>query len=88
MCWNDYYYEYIERPAGISWVIADAETRGSKFSGVNGHLAVITGASKPQQVVENTKAVDVVEKLTPDVMDHIERILDNKPALETDWRTA
>lgn len=47
---------------------------------------VITGASKPQQVAENMEAVEVVEKLTPDVMNRIEKILDNKPAPEKDYR--
>ena len=36
---------------------------------------VITGASRPEQVVENMKALDVVAKLTPDVMERIEKIL-------------
>ena len=36
---------------------------------------VITGASKKQQVVENMKALDVVDALTPDVVARIERIL-------------
>ena len=40
---------------------------------------VITGASKPQQVTENMKALDVVPKLTAEVMERIEEILDNKP---------
>ncbi len=47
---------------------------------------VITGASKPEQVVENMKALAVVDRLTPDVMDQIEAILDNKPKMELDWR--
>ena len=46
----------------------------------------ITGASRAEQVVENMKAIDYVEQLTPDVMKAIEDILDNKPAQETDWR--
>ena len=33
---------------------------------------VITGASRIEQVKENMKAMDVVEKLTPDVMAAIE----------------
>jgi len=37
---------------------------------------VITGASRVEQVQENMKAVEVVEKLTPDVMDTIENILE------------
>ncbi len=46
----------------------------------------ITGASRAEQVVENMKAIDYVEKLTPDLMEQIEVILDNKPTAETDWR--
>ncbi len=46
----------------------------------------ITGASRVEQVVENMKAIDYVEKLTPDVMARIEEILDNKPKPETDFR--
>ena len=40
---------------------------------------VITGASRPDQVTENMKALDVVEKLTPEIMSKIEDILKNKP---------
>jgi voltage-dependent potassium channel beta subunit len=36
---------------------------------------VITGASRPAQVVENVKALDVVAKLAPDVMARIEAAL-------------
>lgn len=43
---------------------------------------VITGASRPEQVQENMKAVDVVPKLTPDVMERIEAILKNRPEIE------
>ena len=46
----------------------------------------ITGASKPQQVVENMKAIDFVEKITPEMMARIEAILDNTPKPETDFR--
>ncbi|KAF9819213.1 hypothetical protein IEO21_02252 [Rhodonia placenta] len=41
---------------------------------------VILGASKPEQVVENLKAIEVLPKLTPEVLAKIEAILDNKPA--------
>ncbi len=37
--------------------------------------AVITGASRVEQVCQNMKAVDVVEKLTPDVMGAIEKVI-------------
>jgi voltage-dependent potassium channel beta subunit len=49
---------------------------------------VITGASRPAQVVENMKALDVAPNLTPEVMERIEGILGNKPAPDIDWRTA
>lgn len=47
---------------------------------------VITGASRAEQVTENMKALDVVEKLTPDVIEKIEGILDNRPAEPRVWR--
>jgi aryl-alcohol dehydrogenase-like predicted oxidoreductase len=47
---------------------------------------VITGASKPSQVVENLKSLDVVPKLTDSVMQRIEQILDNRPKSPSDYR--
>jgi len=41
--------------------------------------SVITGASKPEQVVENMQAVDDVDKLTPAVLERIEGVLGNRP---------
>lgn len=41
---------------------------------------VITGASKPTQVEENMKAIDVVDRLDDSVLERIESILDNKPS--------
>ena len=53
----------------------------------NPHVSTtITGASRVEQVVENMKATDFVEKLTPAVMARIEDALDNKPAHPQDWR--
>jgi voltage-dependent potassium channel beta subunit len=53
----------------------------------NPHVSsVITGASRPEQVTENMKALDVVAKLDDDVMARLEDILDNKPEPERDWR--
>jgi aryl-alcohol dehydrogenase-like predicted oxidoreductase len=37
--------------------------------------SVITGASRPTQVVENMKSLDVVDKLTPEVMARIDAVL-------------
>ncbi|OGO26808.1 MAG: alcohol dehydrogenase, partial [Chloroflexi bacterium RBG_16_52_11] len=47
---------------------------------------VITGASKPEQVTENIKALDVVGQLSDDVMNRIEAVLGNKPEPEPDNR--
>jgi voltage-dependent potassium channel beta subunit len=47
---------------------------------------VITGASRAEQIKDNMKAVDVVDKLTTDVVSKIEEILDNKPDLPSDFR--
>jgi voltage-dependent potassium channel beta subunit len=53
----------------------------------NPHVStVITGASRHTQVGENMKALDVVAQLTPDVMERIESVLDNRPEPEQDWR--
>lgn len=53
----------------------------------NPHVStVITGASKPEQVSENLTALDVIPKLTEGVLDRIEDILDNKPALPPKFR--
>ena len=48
--------------------------------------AVITGASRVEQVIENMKALDFQDDLTEDVMARIETILDNKPRQDTDFR--
>ncbi len=54
----------------------------------NPHVStVITGASRPEQVTENMKAMEVYERLTPEILDRIEAIVDNKPAPEPDWRS-
>ncbi len=44
--------------------------------------SVITGASRVEQVHENMKALDVAPKLTPDVLQRIEDILQNDPNVE------
>lgn len=48
--------------------------------------SAITGASRASQVVENMKALEVLPKLTSDVMERIETILANKPKPEADLR--
>jgi len=46
---------------------------------------VILGASRPEQVVDNLRALAVLPKLTPEVLERIEQILDNKPAEEGNY---
>jgi len=48
----------------------------------NPHVTTaILGATKKEQLFENLKALDVVSKLTPEVMERIDKILQNKPVL-------
>lgn len=41
---------------------------------------VILGATKVAQIEDNCKALALIPKLTPEIMEDIEKILDNKPA--------
>jgi len=41
--------------------------------------SVITGATKEHQVIENMKSLDVIPKLTPEVMEKIEQVIKTKP---------
>lgn len=43
---------------------------------------VIIGASKLEQLKENLKSSDTVELLTNEVMNEIEKIVDNKPKIK------
>ncbi len=53
----------------------------------NPHVSsAITGASKPEQLIENLQALDVMEKITNEILSEIEEILDNKPAADQDWK--
>ena len=53
----------------------------------NPHVStVITGASKPSQVTENMKALEIVGQLTDELMERLEAILQNKPEAEEDYR--
>jgi aryl-alcohol dehydrogenase-like predicted oxidoreductase len=47
---------------------------------------VITGASKPEQVAENMKALDLTAHLTDEVMERVEQVLQNKPESPRRWR--
>ena len=43
---------------------------------------VILGATKPEQVIDNLKAIPIIQKLTPEILERIDVILGNKPAPE------
>ncbi|KAK5161414.1 hypothetical protein LTS14_001210 [Recurvomyces mirabilis] len=46
----------------------------------NPHVSsAITGASRPQQVYDAVKSLEVIDKLTPEIMKEIDEILGNKP---------
>ena len=55
----------------LAWVAANPNTS-----------TVILGATKPEQVIDNLGALKVIPKLTPEVLEKIEKILGNKPAPE------
>jgi voltage-dependent potassium channel beta subunit len=40
---------------------------------------VILGATKVDQIIDNCKAVQIMQKITPEIMEEIEGILENKP---------
>ncbi|HEX5026855.1 MAG TPA: aldo/keto reductase [Agriterribacter sp.] len=42
----------------------------------------ILGATKKEQLEENLKALEVVKKISPDIIEKIEKILQNKPRLD------
>ncbi|CAM6020112.1 unnamed protein product [Sphagnum balticum] len=48
--------------------------------------SVITGATKEHQVIENMKALQVLPKLTPDVMEKIDAIVNSKPKRPDQYR--
>ncbi len=45
--------------------------------------SIITGASRPEQIVENVKALEAFHKLTPEIMDKIDEIAGNKPTIDS-----
>jgi voltage-dependent potassium channel beta subunit len=47
---------------------------------------VITGASRSAQVQENMKSLDYVSSLTDEIIEKIEKVLDNKPKPASDYR--
>ncbi|CAO1623270.1 unnamed protein product [Sympodiomycopsis kandeliae] len=57
------------------------------WTALNPNLSTcILGASSLEQLEENLKALDVLPKLTPEVVEEIEKILDNKPKIDAPAR--
>jgi aryl-alcohol dehydrogenase-like predicted oxidoreductase len=44
--------------------------------------SIIMGASKPEQVADNVKSLELIPKLTPEIMAEIDEVMENKPALD------
>ena len=53
----------------MAWVLANKNVSSA-----------ITGASRPEQIWQTVRAVEVYKKLTPEVLEEIEEVVDNKPA--------
>ena len=56
----------------MAWVVANPRVSSA-----------ITGASRPEQIHRSVAALEVVPKLTAEVMAEIDEILGNKPAEAT-----
>lgn len=46
----------------------------------------ITGASRPEQIVDTVKAVDLIPKLTPAIQNRIEEIFGTEPTSKTNYK--
>jgi aryl-alcohol dehydrogenase-like predicted oxidoreductase len=50
----------------------------------NPHVSsVITGASRPEQIIENVKCLEIIDKLTPEIMARIDELV-GKPRRDPD----
>ncbi|KAI9295113.1 voltage-dependent potassium channel, beta subunit [Neoconidiobolus thromboides FSU 785] len=47
---------------------------------------VLTGATCKEQIIENVKCLSILNKLSPEILNDIDNILKNKPALELNFR--
>jgi voltage-dependent potassium channel beta subunit len=86
--------EAVERIAKVGELMNIADELGASMAQLalawilkNPNISTtITGSSKPEQIVENMKAIDVVSQLDDTVMEKIEEILDNKPPAPQSFR--
>ena len=60
----------------IAWAIYNKDVSTALF-----------GVKNSQQILDNIEAVNVMKKLTPEILAKIEDILDNRPTSPTNFRT-
>jgi voltage-dependent potassium channel beta subunit len=78
--------ENLEKVQKLGAIAGDLGTDTAKLAIAwclkNPHVStVITGATKLSQLESNLQSIEVVDKLTPDVLEAIEEVLDNKPSM-------
>ena len=81
---NDEAKKRLETVKALAGVASDLGTNlprlGLAWCLRNPHVStVITGASRVEQLQDNLGALEVVEKLTPEVLERIEGLLGNAP---------
>ena len=81
---NDQAKKQLETVKALAGVASDLGTNLPRLALAwclrNPHVStVITGASRVEQLEDNLGALEVVAKLTPEVLEKIEGLLSNKP---------
>jgi voltage-dependent potassium channel beta subunit len=79
-----------EKISKLKKLVAFADSLGVSMASLaiawaikNPHVTTaILGATKKEQLTENLKALDTLKLLSPEVMDEIEKILQNKPSMD------
>ncbi|PSN67958.1 Aldo/keto reductase [Corynespora cassiicola Philippines] len=79
--WNDQ-QEQVRKLKGVAERLGtDVATLSMAWVLKNQNVSsAITGASRPEQIFQTVKAIDVQHKITPKVLEEIEAIVANKPA--------
>ena len=86
--------EAIQRIAKVGELMKIADDMGVSMAQlalawtlINPHISTtITGSSRPEQITENMKSIDIVPQFSDDLVEKIEKILDNKPDTPQDFR--
>jgi len=67
---------FTQAQLALAWAVASKDTS-----------TALLGFSRTSQIDENIKAIDLLEKWTPELEHKVNDCLGNCPVLETDWRT-